>query len=480
MQITALNLTTNNCRVCLELPEEVLDTSTIYNEENLTYADCFLICTQIDLTADDDLPHNLCKPCALELQMSYDFYTKVEASKRLLQQYKQRSQLLSNVDFNKGNSNKSSDNTKFMDNTSTSPEHPPEIIQQIDEILINQDPIESIDGAFVRGETENDEIEEHLEAEEFQSLEELEDEDNKRETENRKESDYDDDVPVNLETHFKIVEDITIQKEQNRTELNQMKGRDLKSALKVTNSLANHSTPTPAVPDKSEIKMHNYPETAGEVNAPSSLNKRTRHIGSYECNYCRKSFPNYSRMTIHQRSHDVDRPKFSCEFCGRMYSTKQALEVHIRAIHIKSGFSCTICGKIFPVKKSLEIHMRYHTGDFPYVCDLCGRKFAQMCHLNTHKKIKHDSVRFSCDYPDCGKYFTSSNSLRNHEYTHHNMMPFECEFCQQGYPAKAKLKVHIKRKHGQDMSKEQLENMRKFHVMRSKVNFVKVIHVNDI
>lgn len=176
MQITALNLTTNNCRVCLELPEEVLDTSTIYNEENLTYADCFLICTQIDLTADDDLPHNLCKPCALELQMSYDFYTKVEASKRLLQQYKQRSQLLPNADFNKGNSNKSSDNTKFIDNTSTSPEHPPEIIQQIDEILINQDPIESIDGAFVRGETENDEIEEHLEAEEFQSLEELEDE----------------------------------------------------------------------------------------------------------------------------------------------------------------------------------------------------------------------------------------------------------------------------------------------------------------
>ncbi|KAL9896963.1 uncharacterized protein ACN2A1_007153 isoform 3-T3 [Glossina fuscipes fuscipes] len=403
MQITASNLTTSNCRVCLELPEEVLDTNTIYNkEENLTYADCFLICTQIDLTADDDLPQNLCKPCALELQLSYDFYTKVEASKRLLQQYKQRSQLLPNADFNK---------------------------------------------------------------------------DDKTEIAN----DYDD-VPVTLDTHFKIVEDITIQKEQNGNELDKTRGRDLKPVLKVTSSVANHSAAMLAVSDKPEKKIHNCPETKGEVNSqvPSSLNKRIRHIGRYECYYCRKSFPNYSRMTVHQRSHEADRPKFSCEFCGRMYSTKQALEVHIRAIHIKSGFPCTICGKIFPVKKSLEIHTRYHTGDFPYVCDLCGRKYAQMCHLNTHKKIKHDSVRFSCDYPDCGKYFTSSNSLRNHEYTHHNMMPFECEFCQQGYPAKAKLKVHIKRKHGQDMSKEQLENMRKFHVMRSKVNFVKVIHVNDI
>ncbi|KAL9890560.1 uncharacterized protein ACN427_009480 isoform 1-T1 [Glossina fuscipes fuscipes] len=478
MQITASNLTTSNCRVCLELPEEVLDTNTIYNkEENLTYADCFLICTQIDLTADDDLPQNLCKSCALELQLSYDFYTKVEASKRLLQQYKQRSQLLPNADFNKGTSHKSVDNTKFVANTSTSPEHPHEMIQQIDEILINQGPIESIDEAFVRCETENDELEEYLEAEEFQSLEELEDEDDKTEIAN----DYDD-VPVTLDTHFKIVEDITIQKEQNGNELDKTRGRDLKPVLKVISSVANHSAAMLAVSDKPEKKIHNCPETKGEVNSqvPSSLNKRIRHIGRYECYYCRKSFPNYSRMTVHQRSHEADRPKFSCEFCGRMYSTKQALEVHIRAIHIKSGFPCTICGKIFPVKKSLEIHTRYHTGDFPYVCDLCGRKYAQMCHLNTHKKIKHDSVRFSCDYPDCGKYFTSSNSLRNHEYTHHNMMPFECEFCQQGYPAKAKLKVHIKRKHGQDMSKEQLENMRKFHVMRSKVNFVKVIHVNDI
>uniref|UniRef100_A0A1A9VXT4 C2H2-type domain-containing protein n=1 Tax=Glossina austeni TaxID=7395 RepID=A0A1A9VXT4_GLOAU len=62
---------------------------------------------------------------------------------------------------------------------------------------------------------------------------------------------------------------------------------------------------------------------------------------------------------------NVDADQFSCELCGRMYSTKQALEVHIRAIHIKSGFSCTICGKIIPVKKNPEIHMRYHTGDFP-------------------------------------------------------------------------------------------------------------------
>ncbi|KAL9875036.1 uncharacterized protein ACN427_013301 [Glossina fuscipes fuscipes] len=192
---------------------------------------------------------------------------------------KQRSQLLPNADFNKGTSHKSVDNTKFVANTSTSPEHPHEMIQQIDEILINQGPIESIDEAFVRCETENDELEEYLEAEEFQSLEELEDEDDKIEIAN----DYDGDVPVTLDTHFKIVEDITIQKEQNGNELNKTRGRDMKSVLKVTSSVANHSAAMLAVSDKPEKKMHNCPKTKGEETVPSSLNKRIRHIGSYDC-----------------------------------------------------------------------------------------------------------------------------------------------------------------------------------------------------
>ncbi|KAL9877492.1 uncharacterized protein ACN2A1_013836 [Glossina fuscipes fuscipes] len=186
---------------------------------------------------------------------------------------KQRSQLLPNADFNKGTSHKSVDNTKFVANTSTSPEHPHEMIQQIDEILINQGPIESIDEAFVRCETENDELEEYLEAEE------LEDEDDKIEIAN----DYDGDVPVTLDTHFKIVEDITIQKEQNGNELNKTRGRDMKSVLKVTSSVANHSAAMLAVSDKPEKKMHNCPKTKGEETVPSSLNKRIRHIGSYDC-----------------------------------------------------------------------------------------------------------------------------------------------------------------------------------------------------
>ncbi|XP_037898890.1 uncharacterized protein LOC119643580 isoform X2 [Glossina fuscipes] len=67
-------------------------------------------------------------------------------------------------------------------------------------------------------------------------------------------NDYDGDVPVTLDTHFKIVEDITIQKEQNGNELNKTRGRDMKSVLKVTSSVANHSAAMLAVSDKPEKK----------------------------------------------------------------------------------------------------------------------------------------------------------------------------------------------------------------------------------
>lgn len=84
---------TELCRVCLQIPDEnnCLDITMIYDEDdNLTYGECFTICTNINLADGDNLPHNLCKTCGLELQMSYDFYKKVEESKRSLEQYQQK------------------------------------------------------------------------------------------------------------------------------------------------------------------------------------------------------------------------------------------------------------------------------------------------------------------------------------------------------------------------------------------------------
>nr|AFK29230.1 CG4730-like protein [Drosophila buzzatii] len=194
---------------------------------------------------------------------------------------------------------------------------------------------------------------------------------------------------------------------------------------------------------------------------------RQRVSGPFNCQFCQKVFRNHSCMLKHQLIHLSDRPHFQCNACDRFYLTKQALKVHVDTQHKKSGKMCSICGKVFAIAKSLEIHMRYHNGYFPFDCDQCDRKFAQRSQLNVHRQVKHSSARFQCEFASCGKLFTSSSALRNHECTH-TEMPFECNICHQGFPARYKLRLHAQRKHNMQLTLEQLETMRKFHIMRSK------------
>ncbi|XP_017102325.2 zinc finger protein OZF [Drosophila bipectinata] len=191
------------------------------------------------------------------------------------------------------------------------------------------------------------------------------------------------------------------------------------------------------------------------------------------CKFCQKVFKNRSSMVKHEIIHLTNRPRFRCSQCHRVYLTKQALRVHVEAKHQQSGATCDTCGKVFGIAKALEIHKRYHSKDFPFACDLCDRKYAQRSHLTVHQNVKHSGARFLCEYADCNKTFTSSSSLRYHEVTH-TAMPFECVHCQKSFPARTKLRLHLKSDHNRIVQIDELEEMRKFRVPRSKLVLTKI------
>ncbi|XP_017785217.1 PREDICTED: PR domain zinc finger protein 16 [Nicrophorus vespilloides] len=79
-----------------------------------------------------------------------------------------------------------------------------------------------------------------------------------------------------------------------------------------------------------------------------------------------------------------------CLYCGKSYSRKYGLKIHIRTHTGYKPLKCKFCLRPFGDPSNLNKHVRLHAeGDTPYKCDLCGKVLVRRRDLERHLKSRH-------------------------------------------------------------------------------------------
>ena len=179
------------------------------------------------------------------------------------------------------------------------------------------------------------------------------------------------------------------------------------------------------------------------------LESHSNQSKDYLCWKCNLGYSSQKNLWLHWKICHQNVLRYTCEICCREFHTRWDLSSHALVHSSVKPFQCSICGIRFKYKQTLHLHLKNHTGEKPekrHSCSVCNRRFLQRSLLTRHIMFTHTGVKlFSCEF--CGKGFAYKKSLDIHimSRAHKGERPFKCEFCQKSFSREPYMKLHMQR-----------------------------------
>ncbi|XP_041976525.1 zinc finger protein 658B-like [Aricia agestis] len=172
-----------------------------------------------------------------------------------------------------------------------------------------------------------------------------------------------------------------------------------------------------------EISVWFDEHTLAQIDMPFLTLRNITGKNNYTCHECGAEFEHPNSLKIHLflscRSFEPDL------FWGTIFRRLRATAptpARLEALaaawgRSRAGHICMYCGKLYSRKYGLKIHIRTHTGYKPLRCRHCARAFGDPSNLNKHVRLHAADAAYACAL--CGKRLARRRDLQRHLTSHH-------------------------------------------------------------
>ncbi|CAG9803055.1 unnamed protein product [Chironomus riparius] len=131
------------------------------------------------------------------------------------------------------------------------------------------------------------------------------------------------------------------------------------------------------------------------------------------CSQCGISLSSLYNLKIHTETRCSTEKNHICDICESKFLTIHSLKTHIKSIHQESNkFVCSHCGKSFASKGQLTVHERSHNKEKPFICEICNKAFSHRETLVTHSTVHTKIKPYACE--NCNQTFSCVGNLIKH------------------------------------------------------------------